>query len=145
MVYAVTAKTGYYEHERDKVMCCPKFPYALSELCTGETGDRFFFGPEGEMRIILAADFYEGREITYAKSRALPQVPLIKNYTCGDCDSLSCLHMYRCSNCRRPLLYPLVSTNQEAGVKTCYCSPECQAGHWPKFVATRQPVRLLPS
>jgi len=47
-------------------------------------------------------------------------------------------HMPRCSNCRLPLSFPLVSKNEIH--QTYYCSPECQKDHWPVYVTCRQPL-----
>lgn len=141
MIYAVSAKTGYYEHQRDKIIRWENPLYTLNTVCSDSSGDRFFFSATGELRTVLAADFYEGLTIESVKVKKLPQLPLTENRVIGDCDSLSCLHLYRCRNCRRPLLFPLVATSQDSPtISTCYCGPECQRANWPAFCAIYQDI-----
>ena len=141
MVYAVSAKSGYYEHERDKITRWENPLYTLNAVCSDNSGDRFFFGSSGELRTVRLEDFYQGLTIESVKVKKLPQLPLVINHSLGDCDSLSCLHLYRCANCRRPLLFPLVAASQDGhNISACYCGPDCEREGWPTYCAVYQDV-----
>jgi hypothetical protein len=141
VVFAVSAKSGYYEHRRDVVVRWDKPIFDLATVSRDGNGRRYFFGKSGELRMIGPSEFFEGYEVCNAVIRVLPQIPLMKNYMEGDCDVMSCMHMHRCAECRRPLLYPLVSKSDD-GLTNCYCSPACQAMHWPQFLAIREKPKL---
>ena len=78
---------------------------------------------------------YEHTQIIGEKYKPLS---FIKAKIHGKAMNADGVHMQRCFNCKRPLLYPLVS--QEDGISACYCSYECQVDHWPLYFASRQPV-----
>ena len=78
---------------------------------------------------------YEQTQIIGEKYKPLS---FIKAKIHGKTMNANGVHMQRCFNCKRPLLYPLVSS--EDGISACYCSYECQVDHWPLYFASRQPV-----
>jgi hypothetical protein len=137
VVYAVSAKTGYYEHRKDVVMQWRNPLFDLATVTRDSNGYRYFFGESGELRVIGPSEFFEGYEVENAKTRTIAPIALFRHYMTGDCDVLSCMHLHRCGHCRRPLLYPLVSTGSD-GLTMCYCSPSCQEEHWSAFGAIHQ-------
>jgi hypothetical protein len=136
VVYAVSAETGYYEHRRDVVVRWENPLFDLATVSRDGNGKRYFFGTDGELRVIGSSEFFEEYEVGDAKFRVLPHMPIVKSYLEGECEVLACMHLYRCADCRRPLLYPLVSAAPD-GLATSYCSQRCQENHWPQFSTVR--------
>lgn len=141
-LYAVSADTGYYEHQREKVMLWDDPKFTLNTVCRDRDDNALYFGRDAELRIITPNEFYEGMAIENAKIKKLPPLPMTRSHVTGVCDTLSCLHLYRCGNCNRPLLYPLVSSSDSQGLENCYCSAECQAEQWPLFYAIHTDLEL---
>jgi hypothetical protein len=134
MVYAVSAETGYYEHRKDKVIRWEDPLYRLSDMCSDDFNNKFFFGDQGELRMLAVADFYESVKESDAEFKVGAHFPVMKHKVHGNSEWKACLHLHRCANCARPLIFPLISKG--ADLENCYCSTECQAAHWPTFVAT---------
>lgn len=61
----------------------------------------------------------------------IEQPPILKCVIENSTLLLTGIHMYRCGNCRKPLIHPLVSTKDD--IKYCYCSKKCQREHFPKY------------
>lgn len=142
VVFTVSTSTGYYEHQKNQVMRWANPIGRATNFLYDESGNRFYFSEQGELKIVTAPIFYEQTNLEKVDSQKVAPYPIVHNFMNGECDSLSCLHMYRCAGCKRPLLYPLVSKSPEYHLENCYCCTECQLTHWPSFVAVNQPFNF---
>ncbi|OHT06700.1 hypothetical protein TRFO_25159 [Tritrichomonas foetus] len=140
--FTVSASTGYYEHQIDKIVKWPNPIDKMAKFFTDEQENRFYFDDQGELKVVSAPVFKEQVKLENVEAQQVASYPIIQNYMNGKCDTLSCMHLYRCANCRRPLLCPLVSRSTEHRLSNCYCSAECQLNHWPTYVAIHQPISL---
>lgn len=140
IVFTVSASSGYYEHQKDKIMRWASPIDKTAKFFCDDFGNRYYFDDHAELKIIQGSVFYEKVSLEQVESKKVAPYPLIHNYLNGVCESLSFIHMYRCAQCRRPLLYPLISESPEYQLENCYCSGECQKAHWPSFVAVNQPL-----
>jgi hypothetical protein len=101
---------------------------------------RFYVNRQMELRVMNLADLdkkFQRKELPAQPARRLS---LLRIVTHGVKDVATVMHMYRCANCRLPLMCPLVSRHADGSFQQCYCSKKCQRDHWPLFVATRKPV-----
>lgn len=142
VVFTVSTSTGYYEHQKNQVMRWAKPIGSASSFLCDDYGNRFYFNEQGELKVVTAPVFYEQINLEKVDFQKVAPYPIVHNFMKGECDSLSCLHMYRCAGCKRPLLYPLVSKSPEYHLENCYCCSECQMAHWPSFVAVNQPLNF---
>ena len=142
IVFTISSTTGYYEHQKDQVMRWKDPLDRHAQFFRDDSGNRFYFNDSGELKIVTAPVFYENVNLEKVETENVAPYPIIQNYLNGSCDKLSCLHLYRCANCRRPLLFPLVSRVPEHRLQNCYCSEKCQKEHWPAFFAIHQPIQL---
>lgn len=138
MVYAVSADNGYYEHHINEIKKWENPLYDISTICCDENGDRFYFNEEGSLEFISCCNFYERVNLISTNSIKSAPIPIIHNQMNDICDNLTCIHMYRCAKCRRPLLYPLAAFDAKTNTKACYCSHDCFKEHWPSYIAVRQ-------
>lgn len=143
-IYAVSTSTGYYEHNGDSLMTWPDYLYDVDEVCSDIEGNRFYFGDDMELRTIQRKTLLEKAKATMkdTNSKKLAPIPLIVNEMGDKNDMLSALHLHRCANCKKPLLFPLVSDSHKDHLSRPYCSYECQAAHWPNYVATNQSLHI---
>jgi hypothetical protein len=77
------------------------------------------------------------KELPFQRFRRLP---IVRAKMEGNKDDVSVMHLYRCANCRVPMVYPLVSRGQDGALRQYYCSRRCQLQHWPLYVATQKPA-----
>ena len=110
-----------------------------SNLFAKSSGSFFvYFSKSGSLTIAGKTSLENDMEKMQCIGEKYKPLSFIKADIHGKTLCASGVHMQRCLNCRKPLLYPLVAS--EEGISACYCSYECQADHWPLYYASRQLV-----
>ena len=136
--FCVWTPQGMYEANGSELILWKPEAVRSSPFVVSKGGFHVFFDKNGVLTIAGRKTMERDREEAQSIETKDSPLSFIKAAVSGKCYSANGVHMQRCMNCRRPLMYPLVSCDDV--VSACYCSGECQGNHWPLYFSSRQPL-----
>ncbi|EAX95446.1 hypothetical protein TVAG_243350 [Trichomonas vaginalis G3] len=139
--YVLTTK-GLFMHNGSQIWKWPQTEIPMTNFYSTKGIYIFYVNTEGELHMISVHEGDVNAGGILLKSQKAPPVPFVKATMKGPCDTAVGVHCYRCSNCRMPLIHPLVCSSD--GLECCYCSKSCQEEHWPMLVAVNSYFSLDP-